>query len=185
MTIGIDISQIVYEGTGVSRYMRGMVEALLREDKVNEYILFGATLRRGQVIRSWFDSVKKLSPRVRLVCIPVQPSLLDILWNRMHILPVELFIGAVDIFWSSDWTQPPLARARGVTTIHDVSFLRFPESFAESIVAVQKRRLARAKSACQVFFCDSEATRRDVISYLGIPEKNTQTLYPGFSLSIV
>ncbi|KKW11024.1 MAG: hypothetical protein UY49_C0009G0001, partial [Microgenomates group bacterium GW2011_GWC1_49_7] len=36
MKIGIDISQIVHEGTGVATYVRRMVESLLKVDKKNQ-----------------------------------------------------------------------------------------------------------------------------------------------------
>jgi hypothetical protein len=81
--------------------------------------------------------------------------------------------------WSSDWTQPPLAHARGVTTIHDLTVLTHPESFDRSIVLVQKRRLKRALAACDVLFCDSEATLRDVHNMLGVSKDKLFVVYPG------
>ncbi len=180
MKIGIDISQIVHEGTGVGEYVRELVNALLKLDNHNEYVLFGATLRKQHVIEKYFNTVKYLSKRVRLVIVPIPPTILEVLWNTFHIVPIEWFIGRVDVFWSSDWTQPPLARARGVTTIHDVSFLRFPETFAKTIIDVQKRRLARVKRECSAIFCDSEATRKDVTQFLGITPSRLQVVYPGF-----
>ena len=182
MKIGIDISQIAHEGTGVAAYVRNLVKELLKNDKSHEYVLFGASLRKR---RSFYDYVKTLgqtASRVRLVVVPIPPTLLDILWNTLHIFPVEWFIGGVDVFWSSDWTQPPLGRAFGITTIHDLAILRFPESFDKTIVAVQKRRLERAKGSCKVFLCDSVATKNDVIKLLGIDASKTRVVYPGFSL---
>lgn len=180
MRIGIDISQIVHEGTGVGAYVRNIVRELLRIDQKNEYVLFGASLRKRNVLVEFFHTVKKVNQRVKLVVVPIPPTILDVLWNRLHIMPVEWFIGPVDVFWSSDWTQPPLRRAKGVTTIHDVSFLRYPETFAKSIIDVQKRRLAWVKRECKAVLCDSEATRRDVIKFLGVSSEKCTTVYPGF-----
>ena len=182
MRIGIDISQIVYEGTGVKRYVEEIVRGLLQIDKENEYILFGASLRQYAVFRRYFQGILHLSKKVRLVTVPLPPTVLDIIWNKLHILPVEWFTGPLDIFWSSDWTQPPLVHAKGVTTIHDVSFLKFPENFAEKIITIQKRRLAAAQKNCRMFFCDSEATRLDAKELLGIHEDQLKVVYPGFSL---
>lgn len=179
MRIGIDISQIAHEGTGVATYVRNMVSELVRQDRANTYVLFAASLRKQQVFREY---VKTLACPVRLVVVPIAPTILDILWNILHIIPVEWFIGSVDVFWSSDWTQPPLARATGVTTIHDLTVLRFPESFANIIVAVQKRRLARATKVCHAFLCDSEATKQDVMKFLHIKESSLRVVYPGFAL---
>ena len=179
MRIGIDISQIVHEGTGVSTYVRNLVKAILEKDHHNEYVLFGASLRKLPLFVAYFQEIRATYPHVRLVTVPIPPTILEFLWNTLHIVPIEWFTGPVDVFWSSDWTQPPLVRAKGVTTIHDVSFLRYPETFVKNIIDVQKRRLARVKQECKAVFCDSEATKKDVIDLLGISENKLYTVYPG------
>lgn len=180
MRIGIDISQIVHEGTGVGAYVRNIVRELLRIDQKNEYVLFGASLRKLSCFTGYFEEVRCVNPRVRLVTVPIPPTILEFVWNRLHVIPVEWFIGHIDVFWSSDWTQPPLMRAKGVTTIHDVSFLRYPETFAKTIIDVQKRRLAWVKRECKAILCDSEATKRDVIRLLGFENMKLHVVYPGF-----
>lgn len=177
MKIGIDISQIVHEGTGVANYVRKLVAALIKADRQNEYILFGSSLRKRYVFDQYFQEIK--TNNVRLVIIPIPPTILDILWNKWHVAPIEWITGPIDIFWSSDWTQPPLAKAIGVTTVHDVSFLRYPETFAQQIIDVHKRRLERVRSNCRFVFCDSETTRRDLIELLKFPKRKLHVVYPG------
>lgn len=179
MKIGIDISQIIYEGTGVAKYVRRLIKELLRLDKKNEYILFGASLRKRQVFLDYFNLIRGLNNRVRLITLPIPPLMLDLLWNKLHIVPVEWLMGSIDVFWSSDWTQPPLKKAIGMTTIHDLTVYKYPESFVAKIVSVQKRRLTRVKRECQFFLCDSQTTRQDVQKILKIPEKKLSVIYPG------
>ncbi len=190
MRIGIDISQIAYEGTGVAQYVRLITEALIRTHPEHEYVLFGASLRKKYV---FYEYVKYIHGTPRLVVVSLPPTILDWLWNRLHIVPIEWFIGAVDVFWSSDWTQPPLSNARGITTIHDLSIMRFPEEshnkaelhvgkaiVRPNIVATQKRRLMRAMHECQAFLCDSEATKKDAHTLLAIPLEQLHVVYPGY-----
>lgn len=172
MRIGIDISQIVHEGTGVATYVRRMVDALLKLDNKNEYILFGASLRKQKMFNAY-------AGRAKLVVVPIPPTLLSFLWNTLHIVPIETFTGPLDIFWSSDWTQPPLGKARGVTTIHDLIALKFPNEMHRKIVATHKRRLKWVKKECQAIFCDSESTKKDVMELLTIPESQLHVIYPG------
>ena len=178
MKIGIDISQIVHEGTGVATYVRRMVESLLKVDKKNQYVLFGASMRRRGEFQAFYTTLPR--ERVRLVTTPTPPTLLAILWNRFHIMPIEKFIGPVDVFWSSDWTQPPLRYAKGVTTIHDLIALKFPAQTDARIVATHKRRLAWVAKECIAIFCDSESTKKDVIEFLGIPKEKLHVVYPGY-----
>lgn len=172
MKIGIDISQIVHEGTGVAVYVRRMVDELLT-DKKNEYILFGASLRRRGEFKKFVKN------RATLVVVPIPPTVLDMLWNVLHIVPVEWFIGRVDVFWSSDWTQPPLRKALGVTTVHDLTTMRFPSEMDSRIVRTHARRLYWVKKECAAIFCDSESTKKDVIDLLGISKNILHVVYPG------
>lgn len=181
MKIGIDISQVVYAGTGVAKYVRKLVTTLVESDKNNQYVLFGSSLRRKDALISFYQSLLCDKKRVTLRLWSMPPTLLDFLWNRIHTFPIEWFIGGVDVFWSSDWTQPPLGKTIGITTIHDVSFLRYPESFPASIRSVQKRRLKHAKMECSIFLCDSKATKQDCIELLGIAESKLDVVYPGIA----
>jgi glycosyltransferase involved in cell wall biosynthesis len=182
MRIGIDVSQVVYEGTGVARYVKNIVTAVVKESKEHEIVLFGGAIRQADRLNDFIVEMHRLNPRVTGIILSLSPRFLDFLWNRLHVLPVERITGPLDVFWSSDWTQPPLIKAAGVTTIHDLSVLLFPESFDHSIVAVQRRRLKKAVKECSVFLCDSEATSKDAYKLLGIPKERLVTVYPGFSV---
>ena len=156
MKIGIDISQIVYR-TGVSTYTENLVKNLLKIDKENEYLLFAGTLRRKQ-------DVLKVFPQTGVF--PIPPTLADLIWNRMHIIKVEKLIGKIDVFHSSDWTQPP-TKAFKVTTVHDLIPLMFPKYVHPKIVSVHKRRLEWVKKEVDRVIVPSEATKKD-LSLLGI-----------------
>jgi hypothetical protein len=194
MRIGIDISQIVYEGTGVGTYVRKLVSELIAWDTRNDYVLFGSSLRQGNKFRTYYRSLTCDRKKVTLRTVAIPPTLLDFLWNTLHIAPIEWFVGPIDVFWSSDWTQPPLAHARGVTTVHDLIALKFPKETntttgfrfsvlapIANIVAIQKRRLVWAKKECSTFLCDSKATQKDLIDLLKIDISKTKVIYPGFS----
>ena len=182
MRIGIDISQVVYEGTGVGRYVRELIPRVIAASPEHTFVLFAGSFRRKNKIDAFVREVLKKSKNVEVKIVPIPPKLLDLLWNVLHIMPIDWFIGPVDVFWSSDWTQPPLSKNTiGITTIHDVSFLHFPESFPHEILAVQRRRILHAINECSLFLCDSEATKNDVAEYIGIKESKLIVVYPGVS----
>jgi len=176
MRIGIDISQVVYEGTGVANYTKKLVSTLLKIDKKNDYVLFFASLRRS-LERSFIKKLK--SSRVKIKQFKIPPTLLDFLWNRLHIFPIEWFIGRVDVFFSSDWIQPPAQKAKLVTTIHDLTPWLYPQTLHPKIVATHKRRMKWVKKECKLIICDSEAIKKDVVRILGIPEKKLRVVYLG------
>ncbi len=166
MKISIDISQIIYD-TGVSLYTKSLVQALLKIDPLNKYLLFGGSLRRKSELEAFVKPY--LNERVTSKLIPIPPLALSFLWNRLHKVPVETFIGKVDVFHSSDWTQPPTG-AYKVTTIHDLAPLRFPEISHPNIVSAHKHRLEWVKREVDKVIAVSEATKSEIIDLLGISE---------------
>lgn len=163
MKIGIDISPIIYE-TGVSWYTRNLVKALLKIDKTDEFVLFGGSLRRINELRN-YDTGMHGNSVIKIF--PVPPTIADYIWNRLHILPIEWLIGDVNVFHSSDWTQPP-SRAYKVTTIHDLVPLRFPEISHPKIVAAHKARLRWVKKEVDKIIAVSEFTKKEIIELLDI-----------------
>lgn len=156
MRIGIDISQIVYE-TGVSTYTRNLVKSLLKIDHLNGYVLFGGSLRRSKDIKNVFPQAKTF---------PIPPMFADILWNRLHILPIEKLIGKLDVLHTSDWSEPP-AHAFKVTTVHDLYPFKFPRLVSPLVREVHKRRLFWVLSESQRIIVPSESTKHDLISVGG------------------
>ena len=120
MKIGIDISQIAYKGTGVATYLQNLVENLIAQDRDNDYILFYSSLRKdlplsglwSQGPRINSDNLKPGPGKITISKFKFPPALLDFIWNRLHLFPIEWFIGNVDVFISSDWTQPPTIKQK-------------------------------------------------------------------------
>src|SRR3990167_3002852 len=156
MRIGIDISQIVYQ-TGVSRYTAELVENLLKIDQKNQYVLYAGSLRQRQILKAF---VAKLPRKVKLVLSPFSPKIADLIFNRCN-LPINRLIGNVDVFHASNWAIPKLD-CPIITTVHDLTFLKYPEEHLPYYIAAHKRHLSRAKKA-EAIITVSQATKRDLI----------------------
>ena len=190
MKIGIDVSQLAYPNTGVANYLQNLVQNLIKQDQKNEYVLFFSSMRKNFQFSIFnFQS----NPNVTVKQFKLPPTLLDILWNKLHILPIENFIGPVDVFITSDWTEPPAKSAKKSTILYDLIIYKYPEEshhqtnfnplkllVSPNIVEVQKRKLAWAKKESSMFFCISEATKKDAQEILGISENKLAVAYPGF-----
>lgn len=176
MKIGIDISQIAYQKTGVANYLQNLVQQLLKIDKKNEYVLFFSSLRGELPDKSLFQG-----ENVQLKTFKMPPTLLHTMWNKLHVFPIEWFIGDVDVFISSDWTQPPVKNAKKATILYDLIVYKYPEETDSTIVAVQKKRLTWVKKECDMIFCISESTKKDAMELLGISESKLHVIYAGVS----
>lgn len=177
MKIGIDISQTAFQGSGVCRYMENLVTALVTHDGTNDYIFFFSSLRQRPSQR-----IKDAIGKHKLVQLRLPPTVLDLIWNRLHIVPIETFTGDLDLFISSDWTEPPVRTAKKITIIHDVMLYRYPETLNTQIVEVQKRRLNWVKKESTMVVCDSNTTLEDVHEFLGIDRSKLCVVYPAVKL---
>jgi glycosyltransferase involved in cell wall biosynthesis len=177
MKIGIDISQTAYEGTGVANYVQRLVENLAMTDKKNEYVLFFSSLRKK--VPAFAEEVVRKNKKFNLKIKKMPSTMLDVFWNKLHIMPVEDLVGDVDVFLSSDWTEPPSKRAKKVTILYDLVVYRYPEETHKRIVQTQRRRLGWVKKECDLILCISEQTKRDAMEILGIEEKRLRVVYPG------
>lgn len=179
MRIAIDISQVIYPGSGVSTYTKDFIRALLRKDRDNLYILFGMTFKQKQLLLDFYQEFAG-QDNVRFIHIPVPEMLLNRLWNGFHIINVEKFIGNIDLLHSSDWIQPP-TKAVKVTTVHDLIVYFYPQTSDPYIVQTQKNRMRWVIRECDAVIADSEATKTDLIKNTQVKKDLISVLYPGIS----
>ena len=179
MRIAIDYTPAVHQGGGIGRYTRELVRALAEEDTQNEYVLLVAgspsTLLGVQALQS-IARFHRFHVR-RILC---SPRWLTILWHRLRLpLPAEALTGPIDVFHSPDYVLPPLWRARGVVTIHDLSFLILPDTAEPGLQRYLSRAVPRAVARAQRVLADSQCTRDDLITHLGVAPERITVAYPG------
>lgn len=163
ITVGMDISQLAHRG-GVATYTQNLTQHLSKIDDL-EMIYFYSSLRKS------YDGSLKNVKKYRL-----PPTLFEMLFNRWRNIGIEKFIGRVDIFHSSDWTQPK-TKAKKVTTYHDVVPLKYPAWSHPKIVAVHKRRLKLVEKEIDMVIAVSESTKKDLLEISKIPEDKITVIY--------
>ncbi|PJE62548.1 hypothetical protein COU88_04400 [Candidatus Roizmanbacteria bacterium CG10_big_fil_rev_8_21_14_0_10_39_6] len=177
MKIGIDISQIQYEGTGVARYTLELVAELLQQDKRNTYTLFYNSFHTR--LKNIQSAQTILSSSARICEFSLPEKVLHVIWNTFSILSIEHFIGRQDIYFYSDWFTPPV-NARTFTTVHDLAFRLYPKTIHPYVRSSQEKRLNRiSKSKGNLIFTDSFSTRNDLQKYYSIPPNRIKVIYPG------
>jgi len=175
MKIAIDISQTVYD-TGVSKYTIELVNNLLMIDKKNEYVLFGNSFRSFQKLKNISKKLLVANKSVEKIY-PLPPLITEVLWNRIH-FSVDSLIGKVDVFHSSDWTQPR-SKALKVTTVHDLAPIKFPKLHHPKIVSVIKRKLELVKKEVDQIIAVSQATKDDLVHF-GINASRITVIHESF-----
>ncbi len=167
--VGMDISQIAHNG-GVSTYTQKLASKLeLIKDL--DMVYFYSSLR---------NSYKGSLKNVKSYKLP--PTLFEVLFNKLRNVPIEKFIGDIDIFHSSDWTQPP-AKAKKITTYHDVVPLKYPKWSHPKIISVHKKRLKIVEEEIDKVIAVSESTKHDLLEVSRIPEEKIVVIYEAPTIS--
>ena len=54
MVIGIDISQIIYQQTGVARYVSELTRAVIKKGTSHTFVLFGTSFRQREIFFTFY-----------------------------------------------------------------------------------------------------------------------------------
>lgn len=183
MKIGIDISQIVYKGSGVSRFTDGLVRTILTYEETHHWSFFFSSLRQ-KLDSALIDRIKANGFDLYTYTYP--PTLLSTLFNDMHdfskIFLNNQNIKKLDWFITSDWTEPPVPTKKA-TIVHDLVFKKFPETVHPSILKTQEKRLNHVVNESDIIFADSNSTAQDLIKEYKIEKNKVIVNYPGVETS--
>lgn len=153
--IGIDARLTYYRDGGISTYIRRMVTALAELDTDNDYTIFHS--RKDD--RSISQHFKRGS-----------------LWTPAHhkierlALSVELGWRGLDVFHSPDFIPPYRAAKKHIITVHDLTFLHYPQYLTADSRAYYNEQIADACKHSDHILAVSEATKSDLINMLNVPE---------------
>ena len=176
MQIGLDATPLLGRRTGIGVYVRRLTEELAgRSDEV-DVVATAFTLRGAG------DLACRLPPGPRTRNLPVPARLLRRVWGRTEFPPVEWLCGRVDVFHGTNFILPPPGRASGVVTVHDLSFLRFPETVSTASLSYRElvpRSIRRAAIVCAL----TEAMADDIAEEYGIDRDRVVVTPPGVDVA--
>ena len=176
--IAIDYTPAVRQIAGVGRYTRSLVQALIHTAPDDGYTLLYAGAAPSIPLSAGVDEESRRDGgAVTLRRLPIPERLLTVLWHRWRVpLWADLCSPGSAVFYSPNFVLPPLLHAKGVVTVHDLSFLRYPETHDPGLVAFLTAAVPRAVRAAALVLADSEHTRQDTIALLGVPAEKTAVL---------
>ncbi|KPL88391.1 glycosyltransferase family 4 protein [Ardenticatena maritima] len=176
MNIAIDYTAGLVQRAGVGRYTRGLVQALTADPQGDTYTL----LYTRDAEPAAADVRPAFPEHVRWQRLPFTQRQAALLWQRVRLpLPGDRWAGDADIYHSPDFVLPPLKRARGIVTVHDLSFLVRPEFHEPSLARYLQRAVPRSVEQAAHIFADSEYTRQELQRHLGVAPERVSVVYPG------
>lgn len=179
MIIGVDIRVLMdKQYSGVSQYAANLLAALLEIDKENQYRLF---------YNSWQNLSDKMKvwqrPNVEIIASPYPNKVFNYGLQGFLGRPyLDRLIGGCDVFFSPHINFSNFSsHSKQVLTIHDLSFLRYPEFFSwRKNLWHQALNLKKLASQADVLVAVSENTRQDIIDLLKVEASKVRVIHSGF-----
>ncbi|MCP2272300.1 glycosyltransferase family 4 protein [Actinokineospora diospyrosa] len=162
----IDGTPLLGNRTGIGRYTAALAEELASSSHVDMRAV-------AFTLRGWRGLRRVLPHGVRARGIPSPAGLLRAAWLRGNFPPVELFAGLTDVVHGTNFVLPAAFRAGGVLTVHNLSFLDYPEELSR--FDTQLPELVRVSAHRAGVVCaPSKAVADLVVSRLGVAEEKVR-----------
>jgi glycosyltransferase involved in cell wall biosynthesis len=166
--IGIDARLTYYRRGGITEYIEQLTRHLPDLDSANDYVILHSRKDRRNLATG--------SRQRRAVSWTPAHHRLERLTLAVEILPLRL-----DLLHSPDFIPPLGHWFRSVITIHDLTFLHYPEFLTSESRRYYNDQIDAAAARADRILTDSEATRTDVINLLRVPAEKVTTVLLGIS----
>ena len=162
MKVCIDIQSAIAQRAGVGRYTKMLVEHLGFLRGADELSLFYFDFKQQgvpfPVSGATQNAVRWVPGRI------VQKA-----WKTIGWPPFDVFSGPADVFHFPNFIRPPLARGKSVVTIHDVAFLRYPETIEAANYRYLTSQIRQTVERADAIITVSQFTANEVAELLNVP----------------
>lgn len=131
LRVGVEATSLIGPRSGVGHTTASIVDALVTLDEGVEITLLSISLRGAGHVRGAFGD----HPRIRAARSRIPARLATRIWSRVEWPPAELFCGPLDVFWGPNFLLPPLVKAAGIVTVHDLAFVKVPEACSDHVLS--------------------------------------------------
>lgn len=170
--VNIDIQAAIAQRAGVGRYTKLLVEHLGAHAGEDHLSMFYFDFKRAgtpfPVRGAEEKSVRWMPGRV------VQKA-----WKSAGWPPYNWFAGVADVYHFPNFVRPPLSRGTSVVTIHDVSFLRFPETMEEGNFSYLSSQIGQTVERADAIITDCRFVADELKVLLNVPEEKLFPIHLG------
>lgn len=177
MKIGIDARLIGFRHGGIGRYVLALFSRILELDRQNEYFVFVNGKDVNESAAGWLrrgNNIRIVPANIRHYSLGEQISFLRLL-NRYRL----------DLVHFPNFNFPILYKAPFVVTIHDMVHHKISGHKKSRFLKylAYKKIISEAAKKSKKIITVSEASKKDIASYLQVPLEKICVTYEGSSLN--
>lgn len=175
MKIGYEAKRVFHNKTGLGNYSRDLIRILASFYPENEYYLYNP--KKNKEVLFTVPSNKVLE---KLPSTPFYKKFYN--WWRQKGIVNDLVKDNIAIFHGLSGEIPNGLKAKNiksVVTIHDLIFMRYPNLYSFWDRQIHYLKFKKAAKNADLVIAISEQTKKDIVSYLHIPENKIQVIYQG------
>lgn len=174
MHVCIDIQSAIAQRAGVGRYTKSLVEHLAGAAGSDRLQLFYFDFKRKGVPFPVPDATQRvvrwLPGRV------VQKA-----WKTVAWPPFDWFSGPADVFHFPNFIRPPLTRGRSVVTVHDLSFVKVPETMDERNYQYLSARIRDTVERADAIITDARSIADELVEAFPAARGKTHPIWLGLN----
>jgi alpha-1,3-rhamnosyl/mannosyltransferase len=176
LRIAVNAVALLSPFAGVASYIRNLMTALMASGEIRPRYFYGAgwsdqliakaprtVVAWRKLLRAWLPFSGELSRLVQTVAFATEarPGKFDLYHEPTYLLLSE--------------------RLPAVVTVHDLSFVHYPETHPAGRVRIVNNRLPRSLSAARAVITDSFAVREEIIKHYQVPAEKVHAVHLGVS----
>jgi glycosyltransferase involved in cell wall biosynthesis len=174
LTIAIDATSLTTQPSGIGLYVYNLIYALnslQNSESFQMRIVYQPRLKNWLMGRLIVPNLSNLDTQIYTLHLPVSVSQILSKFPNPIIPYYEKYLGFPDIIHGTDHVVYPAAKSLKVMTIHDLTYIKYP-NFVNWIVRSYTNRIRQCLKWTDLVITISESSKKDIIEYFQVkPEK--------------
>ena len=170
LTISLDATALRPNPSGIGYYVYNLIEALYQLQSSENFQL---NLFYQPSIKNWLrgnlSASEQLQNYPHTHCLPIPTTLSNLLtkFPNPALAYFEKYLQYPDIIHGTDHIVYPCQKSFKVMTIHDLTFIKYPE-YVPLIVKTYTERIKRCLKWTDLIITMAETTKEDIVHYLQV-----------------
>jgi glycosyltransferase involved in cell wall biosynthesis len=169
MRIGVNLLKLKDEDSGIGQWSRSILNSVWEIDPNNEYVCY--------VSRQFPYPAKTPQNVIFKELNYFKNSSLYRMFLEQVLIPGQIIRDKVNIYYTPQTTLPLISNTPAIITVHDISYLLYPQCYKFSRVLFWRHTLSRSIRQSKLLIAVSQSTKRDVEEILGVPEDKIKVVY--------